>query len=95
MLDALNKLGIPFTHVYANDSVGGWKAQGIPWLGLITLGRFKSSTRGLAARWRVVSISVGFAGRMALSVPTARQWANRGKCRAAYCAVARAIGKYR
>ena len=67
----LSKLGIPFTHVDASDSVGGWKARDIPWLGLITLGRFRSSTRGLAAKRRVVSISGGCAGRMALSVPTA------------------------
>jgi hypothetical protein len=89
------EVGIPLTHVDASDSVGGWKARDIPWPGLITLGRFRSSTRGLAAKRRVVSISGGFAGRMALSVTTARQWANRGKCRAACCVVERAIGRYR
>ena len=89
------KMGISFTHVGTNDSVGRWKAQGIPSPGLITLGRFRSSTRGLAARRRAGSISGGFAGRIALSAPTARQWASRGKCRAACCAVEPAIGRYR
>src|SRR5450756_287267 len=90
------KVGIPFTHVGTPDSVEGWKArQGIPSLGLIILGRFRSSTRGLAARRRAGNISGGFAGRMALSAPTARQWASRGKCREACCAVEPAIGRYR
>ncbi len=68
-------MGIPFTHVDTSDSVEGWKARDIPSLGdirslgLITLGRFRSSTRGLAAKRRAVSISGGFAGRMALSPP--------------------------
>ncbi len=95
------KMGIPFTHVDTSDSVEGWKARDIPSLGdirslgLITLGRFRSSTRGLAAKRRAVSISGGFAGRMALSAPTARPWASRGECRAACCAVEPAIGRYR
>jgi predicted transcriptional regulator len=89
------QMGIPFTHVDTSDSVGGWKAQDIRSLGLITLGRFRSSTRGLAVKRRAVNISAGFAGRMALSAPTARRRANRGKCRAACCAVAPAIGRYR
>src|SRR5450759_2172771 len=90
------KMGIPFTHVGTADSVKGWKArQGIPSLGLIILGRFRSSTRGLAARRRAGNIYVGFAGRMALSAPTVRQWESRGKCRAACCAVEPAIGRYR
>src|ERR1039457_3004429 len=90
------KVGIPFTHVGTPDSVEGWKArQGIPSLGLIILGRFRSSTRGLAARRRAGDISGGFAGRMALSAPTARQWASRGKCREACCPVEPAIGRYR
>ena len=94
-------MGIPFTHVDTSDSVEGWKARDIPSLGdirslgLITLGRFRSSTRGLAAKRRAVSISGGFAGRMALSAPTARPWASRGECRAACCAVEPAIGRYR
>ncbi len=97
----LIKMGIPFTHVDTSDSVEGWKARDIPSLGdirslgLITLGRFRSSTRGLAAKRRAVSISGGFAGRMALSAPTARPWASRGECRAACCAVEPAIGRYR
>ncbi len=96
-----SKMGIPFTHVDTSDSVEGWKARDIPSLGdirslgLITLGRFRSSTRGLAAKRRAVSISGGFAGRMALSAPTARPWASRGECRAACCAVEPAIGRYR
>jgi hypothetical protein len=49
----------------------------------------------LAAKRRAVRISGGFAGRMASSAPTARQWANRGQCRAACCAVEPAIGRYR
>ncbi len=97
----LFQMGIPFTHVDTSDSVEGWKARDIPSLGdirslgLITLGRFRSSTRGLAAKRRAVSISGGFAGRMALSAPTARPWASRGECRAACCAVEPAIGRYR
>ncbi len=96
-----DEMGIPFTHVDTSDSVEGWKARDIPSLGdirslgLITLGRFRSSTRGLAAKRRAVSISGGFAGRMALSAPTARPWASRGECRAACCAVEPAIGRYR
>jgi len=96
-----NLRGIPFTHVATSDSVGGWKAHDIPSLGdirslgLITLGRFKSLTCGLAAKPRAVSISGGFAGRMALSAPTARQWGTHGKCRAACCAVEPAIGRCR
>jgi len=96
-----SEMGIPFTHVATSDSVGGWEARDIPSLGdirslgLITLGRFRSSTRGLAAKRRAVRISGGFAGRMALSAPTARQRANRGPCRAACCAVEPAIGRYR
>ncbi len=99
--DLLPEMGIPFTHVDTSDSVEGWKARDIPSLGdirslgLITLGRFRSSTRGLAAKRRAVSISGGFAGRMALSAPTARPWASRGECRAACCAVEPAIGRYR
>jgi hypothetical protein len=54
------KIGIPFTHVDTSDSVGGSKARDIPLLGdirslgLITLVRFRSSTRGLAAKRRAV-----------------------------------------
>src|ERR1039458_8568128 len=96
LVPEIAEVGIPFTHVGTPDSVEGWKArQGIPSLGLIILGRFRSSTRGLAARRRAGNISGGFAGRMALSAPTARQWASRGKCREACCAVEPAIGRYR
>ena len=89
------KMGIPFTHVGTTGSVGEWKARSIPLLGLITLGRFRSSRRGLATRGRASSISGGFAGQPALSVPTAWRQASHGQCRATYYAVEPAAARYR
>src|SRR5208337_2630982 len=41
------QVGIPFTHVGTTGSAGGCIGRSIPSLGLITLGRFRSSWRGL------------------------------------------------
>src|SRR5208283_69975 len=64
------QVGIPFTHVGTTGSAGGCIGRSIPSLGLITLGRFRSSWRGLTTSRLQAQSSTLYGPRVAL--PLAR-----------------------